>query len=288
MMRRHSVVRSPGLLVRLVVLALLPLRLYAQAPAPRDSVLPDSRLFHRSDLYVMAAFGAATVALFPLDRELATSVRDPQLVANKDLRRAATTVSFLGSPGPFIIGGAMYVVGRYGNVPRMAHLAVHGTEAVFVGLGVAGLLKTTLGRARPYITGDTNPNSFVFLRGFRSDSYQAFPSGHATTAFAVAAAVTSETHDWWPRSTWVVGPVLYGGATLVGLSRMYEDKHWASDVVMGAAVGIFAGLKTVRFNHTRSGNRLDRWLLGKETASLHLRLSAAPDGSLVVGASGAW
>jgi len=285
MMKYVTTARS---VVLLGLLASLSFELHAQTATPRDSVIPDSRLFHRSDLYVMAAFGAATIAMFPFDRDIATAVRDSGLLGNRDLKRAATTISFLGSPGPFIIGGAMYVVGRYGNMPRVAHLAVHGTEAIFVGLGVAAALKTTLGRARPYITGDTNPNNFVLLRGFKSASYQAFPSGHATTAFAVAAAVTAETSEWWPRSTWVIGPVLYGGATLVGVSRMYEDKHWASDVVMGAAIGIFAGLKTVRFNHTRAGNRLDRWLLGSKTAGLQLRLNAAPDGSLVLGASSRW
>lgn len=70
---------------------------------------------------------------------------------------------------------------------------------------------------------------------------------------------------------------------------MYEDKHWASDVVMGAAIGVFAGLKTVRFNHTRTGNRLDRWLLGGEDdAGLQLRLSPAADGSLLIGGSSRW
>ena len=78
----------------------------------------------------------------------------------------------------------------------------------------------------------------------------------------MAAAVVAETREWWPGSTWYVAPVMYGGAALVGMSRIYNDQHWASDVVMGAAVGTFAGLKVVRFNHTRAGNRLDRILLG--------------------------
>jgi membrane-associated phospholipid phosphatase len=60
---------------------------------------------------------------------------------------------------------------------------------------------------------------------------------------------------------------MYGGATAVGLSRMYDDQHWASDVLMGAAIGTFAGLKTVRFNHTHVGNELDRILLGARIVS---------------------
>jgi membrane-associated phospholipid phosphatase len=74
--------------------------------------------------------------------------------------------------------------------------------------------------------------------------------------------VTEETSRFWPDLTWVIGPVMYGGATLIGLSRMYDNKHWASDVIVGAAIGVFSGRKVVRYNHTHPGNEVDNWLLG--------------------------
>ena len=43
---------------------------------------------------------------------------------------------------------------------------------------------------------------------------------------------------------------------------MYNNKHWASDVMMGAAIGTFAGSKVVRYHHSHPKNRIDRWLLG--------------------------
>jgi membrane-associated phospholipid phosphatase len=54
---------------------------------------------------------------------------------------------------------------------------------------------------------------------------------------------------------------MYGGASLVGLSRMYHDKHWASDVALGAAIGTFSGLKVVRYAHAHPQNFLDRAIL---------------------------
>ena len=42
---------------------------------------------------------------------------------------------------------------------------------------------------------------------------------------------------------------------------MYDNRHWASDVIMGAAIGTFAGTKVVRYHRTHPDNRLDRWLL---------------------------
>jgi membrane-associated phospholipid phosphatase len=54
---------------------------------------------------------------------------------------------------------------------------------------------------------------------------------------------------------------MYGGAGMVGASRMYENRHWASDVIVGAAIGTFAGTKVVRYHHSHPGNRIDEWLV---------------------------
>ena len=42
---------------------------------------------------------------------------------------------------------------------------------------------------------------------------------------------------------------------------MYNNRHWASDVIIGAAVGTFAGNKVVRYHHSHPGNKLDEWLV---------------------------
>jgi membrane-associated phospholipid phosphatase len=140
-----------------------------------------------------------------------------------------------------------------------------------VGEAVAVLLKGLAGRQRPYVK-PRDSNSYKLFRGFgRADGYRSFPSGHSTAAFAVAAAVTSETSRWWPHTRWIVGPALYGGAALAGVSRMYNNRHWASDVLVGAGIGTFAGLKVVRYQHSHPGNRVDRWLLAGS-------LTPAPDG----------
>jgi len=50
-------------------------------------------------------------------------------------------------------------------------------------------------------------------------------------------------------------------ATTSGVSRLYHDKHWASDVALGAAIGTFSGLKVVRYAHAHPQNFLDRAIL---------------------------
>lgn len=237
----------------------------ANAQAPGQTT-PETRLLVKSDLWLLGGFAAATVALFPFDRQVTARVRAPALLQNRTIEETAKVAGFLGFPGSVIIGSAMYAAGELADEGRLSHLAVHGTASMVVGLSTVFALKLTLGRARPYVTSDTNPRDFAFMRGFRSSDYQSFPSGHTAATFAVAAAVTSEMRRWYPDYNWLTGVALYGGATAVGISRMYEAKHWASDVIMGAAIGTFAGLTTVRWLHARPGNRLDRALLGSDAS----------------------
>ena len=54
---------------------------------------------------------------------------------------------------------------------------------------------------------------------------------------------------------------MYGGASLMGLSRIYNNQHWASDVMGGAAIGTLIGLKVVKYTHSHPGNRIDDKLI---------------------------
>ncbi|HEV3411947.1 MAG TPA: phosphatase PAP2 family protein [Puia sp.] len=71
------------------------------------------------------------------------------------------------------------------------------------------------------------------LRPNGSD-YLSFPSGHTAEAFAGAEFMRMEYKDVSP---WY-GVAGYAMATMTGLLRMYNDAHWASDVIAGAGVGI--------------------------------------------------
>jgi membrane-associated phospholipid phosphatase len=243
--------------------------------APFDTQHVHKTLFTWRDAALAGGFTALTIAMFPVDKHIAGQLQNPNTQANRFFDKSATGVELITSPGAFIIGGGMYAIGRWGHHPNLEDLGWHGTEAVLIATAVTGILKGTVGRARPFVVMDTNPHDFKFGGGFRSTDRQSFPSGHTTTAFAAAAAVTSEMRRMHPEAVWYVGPVLYGGATLVGLSRMYHNKHWASDVVLGAAIGTFSGLKVVRYSHTHPDNKIDRVML-------HTSLAALPNGQLGV------
>ena len=50
------------------------------------------------------------------------------------------------------------------------------------------------------------------------------------------------------RSQRLVAPLVYGVASLTAFSRLNRNKHWASDVFVGAAIGYFIGKMVVRYN----------------------------------------
>ena len=245
---------------------------------PRDTTHSQKQapFFIAKDAYLAVGFVAGTALMIPLDRHIATKLRDSSTQANRFFKNASTGVEVIASPGAYVIGGGLYAVGMLARKDRIADLGWHGTEAVLFAQGVTYVLKGIVGRERPFLSNGHDADNFSFGRGFSSGDWTSFPSGHTSTAFAAASAVTNETTRWWPRSTWIVGPLMYGGATAVGLSRMYHSRHWGSDVVLGAAIGTFSGRKVVQYAHGHPGNRIDRFML-------RTKVVPAPDGSVKVG-----
>lgn len=156
----------------------------------------------------------------------------------------------------------------------LAGVALHDPGVVRIGtrtlenLAVAGLLssagKFTVGRARP--GGGRESDDF---RPFRTSSdWWSFPSGHATTAFVLAHVLSAELGPRWSWSPYA----LYSLAGWAALSRVLDGRHWPTDIVAGAALGVLAdGLA-------------DR-VLGRETGLPRIvpMTWTVPDGSLALG-----
>src|SRR4051812_10019803 len=115
-------------------------------------------LFTWRDGALAGGFVALTVAMFPLDRSLASRLQDSSTQASHLIRNATRTVQYVADPGSLLIGVGMYGVGRVTHWKEVADLGLHGTEAVVVSGVVTAALKNIAGRGRPYVSGDTNPH----------------------------------------------------------------------------------------------------------------------------------
>jgi membrane-associated phospholipid phosphatase len=215
-----------------------------------------------TDAWVAAGFAAGTIVVIPADRWLTDRLQQPAVQERRWLQSGATGFKLLAAPGSIILGGAFYGAGKVGGNDVMAEVALHEMQAVAATTAVIYVAKGVFGRARPYMD-ETNPQDFNLGKGFRNEDYQSFPSGHTAAAFAMATALTEEARYHRPRDRWAVAAVTYTAATLSGLSRMYDDKHWASDVIAGAAVGTLTSLAVIRYTHRHPGNEIDSRLLDR-------------------------
>ncbi len=230
----------------------------AQSPA----VVRPAPVVTVGDGVVAGSFTAGAFAALAVDRRLAHWTQRPELQRDRGLRRSSAALRLAAQPGLAVALPIVYGVARLRDDRTTASTALHAGEAVVIGSVVTTAIKLTVGRARPAVSID-DPHTMRSLRGsWRSGEFRSFPSGHTTIAFAVASAITAEQTRRRPNDRWSSGVPLYGLASLVGLSRMYDNRHWASDVVAGAGIGTLAGVTVVRFNRTRPDNRVDRWLLG--------------------------
>jgi membrane-associated phospholipid phosphatase len=132
----------------------------------------------------------------------------------------------------------LYVTGRYILPPaadgsrtnKVSHIGFDMLRAIIVSQVITQGIKVTVRRDRP--TGECC----------------AFPSGHASATFATASVL--ERHLGY-RGSWPTFLI----ATYVGMSRLHDNRHFLSDVVFGAAVGVASGW-TVVGRHGRSSYTL--------------------------------
>ncbi|HEX2723400.1 MAG TPA: phosphatase PAP2 family protein [Gemmatimonadaceae bacterium] len=255
--RYHLVHRFTVCLGVIVFAMSVPAATHAQTP---DTLYSERSLFVAGDAALAAGFTLAALAASPEDRRFTRQLQDPARQANRFLNRGATVFRLFGHPGGMITGAGIYGIGLATGNRRTEDLGLHTLESVLLSNTITTVIKVTAGRARPRES-PGNAASFHLMGGLKDDEHRSFPSGHASAAFAFASIISAETSHWWPETRWIVGPIVYGGATLTGVSRIYNNAHWASDVIAGAAVGTFTGIKVFRHQHSHPDNRLDKLFL---------------------------
>lgn len=218
--------------------------------------------------------GVASLA----DQSARDAVRGSGPQNNKTLDAVARHGNLFGQPVALSLGWVMYGGGLLAKQPVIATTGFRAIEAITVSGVVTWTLKGLFGRARPAIS-PTDPGDFQFTRGFRiTGDYESMPSGHATAAFAFATAVTQEVALRAPRHATWVGLVSYGSALTTAYARMHDDRHWLSDVTVGAGIGTVTALAIHRWHRTRPNDPIDAFFLKPVLTPLR-------DGSTAIGFS---
>jgi undecaprenyl-diphosphatase len=153
---------------------------------------------------------------------------------NPVVAEIARGLTWIGSPAVMVVLAIAAGIWFYRRTGRRKAGVVVAAPAV--GGLVSGLMKFLYGRARP--TGGALLNTY------------SFPSGHAATSAAVVVTLcyvlAREKIVSWPTA------IVLGGAIplIVGLTRLYLDVHWTTDVVAGWAVGLFVAAMSAALYET--------------------------------------
>ena len=169
----------------------------------------------RNSAYWVAGGAALALAVHPIDKDLNSHLvgHSNPFVAGEVIGETAT---ILGA------AGATYIFGRAKGHTRLQHLGMDEIEAALLAEGIAQGAKQVFRRDRPLNPDGTKQSGF------------SFPSGHATVTFAAATVLQQ-------HLGYRAGVPTYLIASYVAVSRLHDNRHYASDVVMGAATGIIIG-----------------------------------------------
>jgi hypothetical protein len=116
---------------------------------------------------------------------------------------------------------------------RTRKIAFEFAQALLYGGGLNLLIKTVVGRPRPYT--NEGPRSFHPFGGFSFlQGNQSFPGGHCVCAFAMSTVLSRNVRPLWLKG------LVYLPSALTFVARVYQDKHWTSDDFIGAAIGYFS------------------------------------------------
>lgn len=196
-------------------------------------------------------FALVTGALFLADEPVQRFALDLRN-HNKSLQNISGFITDFGGPYEAYTLGALGAYGFLFKNKKMQTTTLLALQSYLTGAAVESVLKYISGRQRPFAfdprqveAEPTFKGPFSTIRDANGNKLSsAFPSGHTTVAFAAATVYALEYKD----KPWV--PILcYTSASLIGLSRITENKHWVTDVVAGAALGYLSGKLVVNNYH---------------------------------------
>ena len=155
--------------------------------------------------------------------------REAQKLRSSTTNHISSWTAPLGEEYGFAISAGLFGIGLAFDHENLRDTGREAVEAAFLGFVLNQLvLKRAFGRER---IEDSNGRT-VFVPGSSHDS---FPSGHTTTAFAIASVIATRSKGW------PIPVIAYAAAALVALDRINTRDHFASDVVAGAFLGTTIG-----------------------------------------------
>lgn len=197
--------------------------------------------WQKTDWLKAGIIGGVTIGLYNLaDEEVQKKVQNNK----SDFFDAFANGPRLLGDGIFVLGSqaAIYLFGNSTDNNRLMHASLLSLESYVISGGLVMIMKSIGQRHRPY----KDDGHDVWDVPSLSFSNLSFPSGHSASAFAVATVFASVYSD-----VKFVPAISYSLATLAAFSRVYDNKHWTSDIFLGSVVGYYTSKAIMKHNSER-------------------------------------
>jgi membrane-associated phospholipid phosphatase len=237
-------------------------------PRPADARPRAIGPVHRDAWKPALALVGLTAAMIPLDQPIFDRLRHPYRPKSDAFHHTMVAFDQVGGAGGVqIIGPALWGLGIVGRWRGPADMGMHLTEAFAAATATHYVTRALIGRPRPSDLRRVPTDEFHLrwdwkrnIDGQPKAEEGSFASGHSLTTFAAATVMHYEIGAWAPR---IATPVRIAAWTIAigdGVSRVYRDNHWATDIVGAAAIGVFVGRTVVGLQHGHPNNLVDRVL----------------------------
>jgi hypothetical protein len=216
-----------------------------------------SQLFHESGLLIKQPirwkghdwikFGAVVAVTFAVMQE-DQKIRD---IALKNPKYSKSFPMEVGNQwGGFFFGPllalTLYTTGSLSDSYKTKKIGFEIAQGILYSEAISFVSKGCIGRSRPFTNqGASAYHPFTF---FDSPS-NSFPAGHVDAAFALSTVLSKNAGSGFLKV------LAYVPAALTVTARIIQDAHWASDVVIGGAIGYFVGTWVVNI-HEKKDSRI--------------------------------
>jgi membrane-associated phospholipid phosphatase len=185
--------------------------------------------FSKKEMVAMGLAAGMAVVAFASENEMLEFVQKHDGKIADNLQPVG---EFYGSRNMALGLAGTYVLGVVLGEDKIRKTSVIAIEAMIFNVLINDSLKKTFRRALPRETSDP----FAITESEDAPD-MGMPSGHTTTAFAVATVIA----DQYGKDSMLIPVIAYGLAGITAWSRVYDNSHWASDVFIGAIVGHVTG-----------------------------------------------
>ena len=238
---------------------------------------PPKRTLLRNSLLV-----AGTIGIAFLDRPIQRAA--VKFRANNSwIEKPSKTITNLGGQFEVVPLAAIAITGLVFKNEKLRVTTALATQSYITATVWSTLFKALSGRTRPDnydpVTGKNSTRFHGPFYKIPNGQNSAFPSGHTTLAFAAATVYAKEY-----KNIPIVPVLSYGFAALVSVSRVIENRHWATDLIAGGLLGFACGSQVVNNYHRYARLKRQEGLRSKPPkGKLSFNLNVSPFGVIQPG-----